>query len=599
MAEYVDYSNGRQNYRQHSYTGDGSWERTTHETDAYEDSILEQSRRQFERSIQMEKEKENAYFEQMRRENQQHNPYEFPPPGLPPPPQNVPTRKDEMQSHLRIVREKLRLRRLQHEKNQIVSNETRYNNIISTVNRELERQSDAVHNVVNNVQANESDTGVAEHSPGGGLEAVFPPKLMSTVREEVRSRRPDLWEDHPSAENRDQNHENNFTVNRVHPSECKRYQPSTIDDFGGGLGDILIRREPRRRPSETLPSPVSQGRRPRGRPRVSAADFGGDLGQILRPHRSQQQFQPRQQQQPHSNVQNRTASSLQRERQQAAMSNWGGGGLGEVLVSRPSESLAPVEAPAPPLNPRSTSRAATNRLNNDFGGQSLGDIMSQPNRRRRNTANEQTSSNARPVEEDISNAYNAVQETNRRLRAQIRTVDSTGSTTVEDVWGGQSLDQIVPSRGGYSQQQQQRQRQDAQVSAGASVRRSGSSNSRSNSRQAAASTGSSDFMTDSEMTYERLLALDDNVASRQLAVAAKKGKNKTELFKMLRNGFYRTKKDGGEEDECAICLSPFEHHECIKKFPCSHVFHVDCAKELLNYDTRCALCRYDLVKKGY
>ena len=54
------------------------------------------------------------------------------------------------------------------EKNQIVSNETRYNNIISTVNRELERQSDAVHNVVNNVQANESDTGVAEHSPGGG-----------------------------------------------------------------------------------------------------------------------------------------------------------------------------------------------------------------------------------------------------------------------------------------------------------------------------------------------------------------------------------------------------------------------------------------------
>ena len=39
MAEYVDYSNGRQNYRQHSYTGDGSWERTTHETDAYQQSM--------------------------------------------------------------------------------------------------------------------------------------------------------------------------------------------------------------------------------------------------------------------------------------------------------------------------------------------------------------------------------------------------------------------------------------------------------------------------------------------------------------------------------------------------------------------------------
>ena len=106
-------------------------------------------------------------------------------------------------------------------------------------------------------------------------------------------------------------------------------------------------------------------------------------------------------------------------------------------------------------------------------------------------------------------------------------------------------------------------------------------------------------MADSEMTYERLLALDDNVASRQLAVAAKKGKSKSELFKMLRNGFYRAKKNGGEEDECAICLSNFKHHESIKKFPCSHVFHIDCAKELLNYDTRCALCRYDLVKKGY
>ena len=30
--------------------------------------------------------------------------------------------------------------------------------------------------------------------------------------------------------------------------------------------------------------------------------------------------------------------------------------------------------------------------------------------------------------------------------------------------------------------------------------------------------------------------------------------------------FLQAKKDGGEEDECAICLSNFKHHESVKKF---------------------------------
>jgi hypothetical protein len=130
-------------------------------------------------------------------------------------------------------------------------------------------------------------------------------------------------------------------------------------------------------------------------------------------------------------------------------------------------------------------------------------------------------------------------------------------------------------------------------------------------------TNSGNFMEESEMTYDRLLALDESV-NRRLTVAKKSQETTPEaLFKSLRTMAYRSKKkskmkkngntkdkqekvkEEEEEDECAICLEEFKHRETLKRFPCGHCFHSKCAKEMLKFDTRCALCRYDLITKTH
>jgi hypothetical protein len=120
---------------------------------------------------------------------------------------------------------------------------------------------------------------------------------------------------------------------------------------------------------------------------------------------------------------------------------------------------------------------------------------------------------------------------------------------------------------------------------------------------------SGNFMDENEMTYDRLLALDANTTNRRLTVAQKsKETTPDSLFKSLQTATYRSKKkikkkkndeNDEEEDECAICLCEFEHRCAIKKFPCGHGFHSKCAKEMLKFDTRCALCRFDIVTKTH
>ena len=101
--------------------------------------------------------------------------------------------------------------------------------------------------------------------------------------------------------------------------------------------------------------------------------------------------------------------------------------------------------------------------------------------------------------------------------------------------------------------------------------------------------------------------------NRRLTVAQKSQETTPEaLFKSLRTMAYRSKKkkrstkdkqetvkEEDEEDECAICLEEFKHRDTLKRFPCGHSFHSKCAKEMLKFDTRCALCRYDLITKTH
>jgi hypothetical protein len=135
-----------------------------------------------------------------------------------------------------------------------------------------------------------------------------------------------------------------------------------------------------------------------------------------------------------------------------------------------------------------------------------------------------------------------------------------------------------------------------------------------------------DFMREEDMTYDRLLALDESVNNRRVTVAQKSLETSPEaLFKSLQTSAYRSKKkkkkkkkkmeqpkagkekeednikkdEDEEEDECAICLCEFAHRSSGKRWPCGHFFHCKCTKELLRFDTRCPLCRYDLVTKTH
>jgi hypothetical protein len=41
---------------------------------------------------------------------------------------------------------------------------------------------------------------------------------------------------------------------------------------------------------------------------------------------------------------------------------------------------------------------------------------------------------------------------------------------------------------------------------------------------------------------------------------------------------------------CSVCLSDYEHGECLRRLPCGHLFHRHCADEWLRRSKRCPLC---------
>ena len=49
--------------------------------------------------------------------------------------------------------------------------------------------------------------------------------------------------------------------------------------------------------------------------------------------------------------------------------------------------------------------------------------------------------------------------------------------------------------------------------------------------------------------------------------------------------------DEEESDKCTICLSEFELEEDVRRLPCMHLFHVECADQWLGQNKRCPICR--------
>ncbi|KAH8073439.1 hypothetical protein JL721_2733 [Aureococcus anophagefferens] len=93
-----------------------------------------------------------------------------------------------------------------------------------------------------------------------------------------------------------------------------------------------------------------------------------------------------------------------------------------------------------------------------------------------------------------------------------------------------------------------------------------------------------DYLPESALTYDALLALDRPAAPSKAAVATKKQL----ISKALTTSVYRKPAEptGEEDNECCICLDEFEDEERIKKLRCGHLFHLNCIKKWLLADTR-------------
>ncbi|KAL4480285.1 hypothetical protein ABPG74_020801 [Tetrahymena malaccensis] len=57
-------------------------------------------------------------------------------------------------------------------------------------------------------------------------------------------------------------------------------------------------------------------------------------------------------------------------------------------------------------------------------------------------------------------------------------------------------------------------------------------------------------------------------------------------------------KMGTSNQSCAICVTPFQKGEIIRKLPCKHIFHDSCILPWFSKKSNCPNCRFD-IKEYY
>jgi hypothetical protein len=575
---------------QHQINNNRDWLSTNTETDLFETQQFEESHNIFTKNIENERRREEEFFDEMRNnlvnesnvynddvynDNNTNNNYI----------NKVRTdnksymdlykeeqyrqEKDEMQKHLQIVREKIRLKRLQQEKNDLNmmhknNNDENPNNYVneSLLTNEVAKQQIVVLEHEHQQQQQEQNN----FNDATSFEQMFPKREMN-AKEELFNRKPGRWLN---------NTNNQEAVPLVQQRRRRQQQMATNDDFGGGLGDCMVQRHSNRRSISISEENVSNNNyqprnRPRGRPRANISDFGGSLGDVMSSARTQRRSSTNngaqiQQQIQHQEI---TRTNLQRQRQQEAIQNWGNGSLSDILV-RPSPSRINNNNinnyNHQPQNSHNDSRQRHqqhDQTNDIWAGQSLGDLL--PQRRSRNNVN--TAAGGANNNSNISTP----QIVDRR-----NTVNNNNNS--ENIWRGQSLGDVMqPSRSSRNNNSMNNSNHNNSTQPSRNrARRSNNSSSTSNidplddlinlsanlisnSNHTNFTANSGDYMADDAMTYERLLALDDTVPNRRVQIAKKQRLNPLDLFKKLRTGFYRKKKSEAEPDECAICLDGFKH----------------------------------------
>ncbi|CAF0866158.1 unnamed protein product [Adineta ricciae] len=89
--------------------------------------------------------------------------------------------------------------------------------------------------------------------------------------------------------------------------------------------------------------------------------------------------------------------------------------------------------------------------------------------------------------------------------------------------------------------------------------------------------------------YERLLRLDETVHKKKLT--------KEQINSIPIESFHRTSNTNtDEENKCGVCLDLFETNQALRRFPCRHVYHKECADRWLQENNVCPICREPPVK---
>ena len=66
------------------------------------------------------------------------------------------------------------------------------------------------------------------------------------------------------------------------------------------------------------------------------------------------------------------------------------------------------------------------------------------------------------------------------------------------------------------------------------------------------------------------------------------------IMELLPSTILKEKKEG-ENNECVVCLSPFEVGDSITTLPCVHIFHTDCIKSWLESNNSCPICKFEIT----
>ena len=539
-----------------------------------------------------------------------------------------PVAVDTMEQTLALVRARLRAIRLHEERDLAAQNQDTYGENVLMEVSEAERK--ARHMLQNYEQRPVASrphipmggqiseaTSLAQqirsnhkrwepNNEGGGeregMASVFPSRSGVNTREHILNK----WR-RQNQENSQQNQQRSIDSQpqaRAH----RRQRASLESNFDGlGLGEIMqsSARIERRRFKKSLQNPRrsnetdanTRNRVSRGRPRAQISDFGGSLDEVL---------------------------SLQ----SSARSSTLGHNSSNNSTTRFTDSNN--------QNRRGASRIVDRHAREWAEVGSLNDILS-------------TSSGLRQQQQQQQ-----LQQQQQQQQTTPQTSDSNSSLASNPIsmslsdWGG-SLGEILPR---VSSNHSVRAYSNESYSSARTRQRSGGRASATNhdmdederlvenfisnglDRSHINTVTRQDYMSDADLTYERMLALDDVLQNRRMTVAAKSKLTTPEaLFKSLQNSTYRSKKkiqrkkgrgvgkktkhtkngkknsaeldkdkeldsnenENEDEDDCAICLCEFKHRCSVKKWPCGHIFHPKCCKELLKFDTRCPLCRYDLV----